>query len=111
MAGYKELDFNERRAASQKARENALAKLKARPPVDEAELARRREAQDARDAAQAEKRRAKKEAQLLAQAQKSVEAREAKVETATPSAAQPTEEERKAARDAKYAKRKSKAKR
>ena len=42
MAGYKELDFNERRASAQKARESALAKLKARPPVTEAELARRR---------------------------------------------------------------------
>ena len=112
MAGYKELDFNERRAASQKAREIALAKLKARPPVDEAEQARRREAQAARDAAQAEKRRAAKEARLqAAQARKSDEARDAKVETAAPSKPQPTEEERKAARDAKYARRKNKAKR
>ena len=112
MAGYKELDFNERRAASRKARENALAKLKARPPIDEAEQARRREAQDARDAAQAEKRRAAKEAKLrAAQARRSDEARDEKVETATPSTAQPTDEERKAARDAKYAKRKNKAKR
>ena len=110
MAGYKELDFNERRAASQKAREIALAKLKARPPVDEAEQARRREAQAARDAAQAEKRRAAMEAKLqAAQARKSDEARDVKVET--PSSVQPTEEERKAARDAKYAKRKNKAKR
>ena len=114
MAGYKDLDFNERRAASQKARENALAQLKARPPVDEAEQARRRAEREARDAAQAEKRRAAKEARL--QAAETVRTDQARTSEATAGsssgAAQPTDEERKAARDAKYAARKkNKAKR
>jgi hypothetical protein len=108
MAGYKDLDFNERRAASQKARENALAQLKARPPVDEAEQARRRAEREARDAAQAEKRRAAKEARLqAAETAKSDQARtDEEAAAASPSAPPLTDEERKAARDAKYAARK-----
>ena len=108
MAGYKELDFNERRAASQKARGNALAQLKARPPVDEAEQARRRAEREARDAAKAEKRRAAKEARLqAAETARSDQARAAEaLATASASAAQLTDEDRKAARDAKYAARK-----
>ncbi len=103
MAGYKDLDFNERRAASQKARENALAQLKARPPVDEAEQARRRAEREARDAAQAEKRRAAKDARD--QARQSAKLPRARSEQG-PSTLPPTDEERKAARDAKYAARK-----
>ena len=108
MAGYKDLDFNERRAASQKARDSALTQLRARPPLDEAEQARRRAEREARDAAQAEKRRAAKQARL--EAAETVTAGPARSDedgdTASPSAAQPTDEERKAARDAKYAARK-----
>jgi hypothetical protein len=102
MAGYKDLDFNERRAAAQKARETALAQLKARPPVDEAELARRRAEREAREAAQAAKRRAAKEAARKEQARAEEAADRAS------RSAQPTDEERKAARDAKYAARKKK---
>lgn len=105
MAGYKELDFNERRAASRKARETALAQLKARPPVDEAEQARRRAEREARDAAKAEKRRAAKEARLQAAEAVALVADEP-AETSSPSATQLTDEERKAARDARYAARK-----
>ena len=36
MKGYKEPGFQERVAAANNAREKALAKLKAKPPVDEA---------------------------------------------------------------------------
>jgi hypothetical protein len=102
MAGYRDLDFNERRAAAQKARETALAQLKARPPVDEAELARRRAEREAREAAQAAKRRAAKEAARKEQARAEEAADRAS------RSAQPTDEERKAARDAKYAARKKK---
>ena len=110
MAGYKDLDFNERRAASQKARENALAQLKARPPVDPAEQARRSAEREARDAARDEKRRAAKEARLqAAEAARSDQARaEGEVAAPSPGPAQLTDEERKAARDAKYAARKKK---
>ena len=102
MAGFKDLDFNERRAAAQKAREAALAKLKARPPVDEAEQARRRAEQQAREAAAAEKRRAAKQARLEAEDQ----ARADKAQEVESVAAKPTEAELKAARDARYAARK-----
>ena len=60
MAGFKDLDFNERRAAAQQAKEKALAKLKARPPVDEAELARRRAEREARDAKYAARKKRRK---------------------------------------------------
>jgi hypothetical protein len=109
MAGYRDLDFNERRAAAQKARETALAQLKARPPVDEAELARRRAEREAREAAQAAKRRAAKEASLQAtEAARKEQARAEEAADRASRSAQPTDEERKAARDAKYAARKKK---
>jgi hypothetical protein len=113
MAGFKELDFNERRAASQNARAKALAQLKDRPPVDEAEQARRRAAAEAREAAEAEKRRRVKEAQFAAEEAARSEQQEAKASAASSAeAVQRTEEERKTARDAKYAARKkNKAKR
>jgi hypothetical protein len=102
MAGFKDLDFNERRASAQKARETALAKLKARPPVTEAELARRRADQEAREAALADKRNAAAQARL--KAEEAAKAAKAAAVEALP--AEPTEAERKAARDSKYAARK-----
>ena len=104
MAGYKDLDFNERRAAAQKAREKALDQLKARPQVDPAEQARRRAEREARDAAKAEKRRAAKEARD--QAAQAARAEKARAEGEAAKAVELTEEERKAARDARYAARK-----
>jgi hypothetical protein len=62
MAGFKDLDFNERRAAAESARQKALAKLKSRPQLDDAERARRVAERTAREAAEAEKRRAAKQA-------------------------------------------------
>jgi hypothetical protein len=102
MAGYKELDFNERRAAAQKARDAALVRLKAQPPLTGAELARRRAEQAAREATMAEKRNAAAKARLKAED----ETQEAKAAAADASSATPTEAERKAARDSKYAARK-----
>ena len=108
MAGFKDLDFNERRASAQKAREAALAKLKARPVPTEAELARRRAAAEAREAAQAEKRHAAAQAKAKAAEEEEAARAAASEASAAPSAshAEPTEAERKAARDAKYAARK-----
>ena len=113
MAGYKDLDFNERRAVSQKAREQAVAKLKARPPVDEAEQARRRANRAAREAAAAETREAAKQARRAAAETAKAEQARAYDEAASASSltAELTEEERKSARDARYAARKKKAKR
>lgn len=102
MAGYKEPGLEARRAAAASAREQALAKLKARAPLDPAMQAERIAAAEAREKMQAEKRellKAKKEQELADKAE-----RAAKV---TPA---PTEAERKAARDAKYAARKARKK-
>ena len=108
MAGFKELDFNQRRASAQKAREAALAKLKARPAPSEAELAQRRAAAEAREAALAEKRNAAAQAKLKAEqeAQAAMAAAEEAIAAANPRPPEPTDAERKALRDAKYAARK-----
>jgi hypothetical protein len=117
VAGFKDLTFNERRAAAQEARGAALAKFKAKPPIEEAELERRRIAAEAKEAAQAEKRRALAEAKRLAEeariaaeeaARLEAERIKAEQEAAAALLVELTEEERKAARDAKYAARKAK---
>lgn len=100
MAGYNEPTFQERTARAEKARAKALAKLAARPPVDEAELARRKAAREAREAAAAEKSAARKAAIAQAKADK----------LAAAAVPVPTEAELKAARDQKYAARKKRRK-
>lgn len=106
MAAYKEPGFDQRRAAAAAAREKALEKLKARAPIDPAVQAERIAAAEARESAKAEKREAVK-------ARKAEElARRAQIATSmepVPAPA-PTEAERKAARDAKYAARKARKK-
>ena len=102
MAGYKEPGLEARRAAAASAREEALAKLKARAPLDPAVQAERIAAAEAREKMQAEKR-------ALLKAKKAQELAE-KAELAAKVAPAPTEAERKAARDAKYAARKARKK-
>lgn len=102
MAAYKEPGFDQRRAAAALARDKALEKLKTRAPIDPAVQAERIAAAEAREKAQAEKRealKAKKAEELAAKAQISAN-----------TAPAPTEAERKAARDAKYAARKARKK-
>lgn len=99
MASYKDPTFAERTALAQAAREKALAKLAAKAPLDPAVVAERKAAAEARDAAQAEKSAARKAAIAQAKADKIAAA-------LVPEVAKPTEEELKAARDAKYAARK-----
>ena len=102
MTGYKEPGFEARRAAAASAREHALAKHKARTPLDPAVQAERIAAAEAREKLQAEKRellKAKKAQELAEKAE-----RAAKVAPAL------TDAERKAARDAKYAARKARKK-
>ncbi len=107
MAGYTDPTFEERQALAEKAREKALKKLANKPKMDEATIARRKAAQEAREAAAREKSAAKREAREQAKAEK-VAAAKAKAEAeAVP---EPTEEELKAARDAKYAARKRRKK-
>ncbi len=114
MAGYKEPSFQERTALAQKAREKALKKLAAKPQMDDAEIARRKAAQDARDAAAAEKRAARKAEieQAKAETEQAKAADQAAAAAAAEAAARPapTEAELKAGRDAKYAARKARRK-
>ena len=99
MASYKDPTFEERTALAKAAREKALAKLAAKAPLDPAVVAERKAAAEARDKAAAEKSAAKKAA--------IAEAKAAKLEAAKVVVpAGPTEAERKAARDARYAARK-----
>ncbi|WP_310468136.1 DUF6481 family protein [Sphingomonas sp.] len=91
---YKD-SFQDRIGNAAAAREKALAGLRAKPPVDPKVVAERIERKAHRDARDAEKAQAKKAARDAAAA--------AKAAVAPP----PSEEERKAARDAKYAARRA----
>lgn len=91
-----------------KAREKALKKMAAKPPVDPEVEAKRREARLAREAAAAEKSAARREAIAKAKAEKIAAAEAAAAAAAIP---EPTEAELKAKRDAKYAARKARKKR
>jgi len=110
MKGYQQPGFEDRVAAAKRAKAEALEKLRAKPPVDEAELALRVERERAREAAAAEKRaavRLAKEEALAAKAEQARLAAEA-AEAARPKVLTP--EEQKAARDARYAARKARKK-
>ena len=112
MPSFKEPSFQERVAAAGKARKKALDLLKAKPPVDEAEMAERRLAREAREQALAKERAAKAEATATAKAEKAAAAAAAIAEAKaaaelnaarlTPASAA----DMKAARDARYAARK-----
>ena len=107
MRGFKEPTFQERQALAQQARDKALQKLKSKPPVDEAEVARKIEARVAKEAAATEKRAATLAAKEAAKVEKAerMAAEAAAIEAAKPPVL--TAEERKAARDARYAARKA----
>ena len=90
--------FQDRIANAAKAREKALAKLKAKAPMDPKTVAERVERQKKREARDAEKVEAKKAAKVAADAEKAAKAA---------ASAPLTEEELKARRDAKYAARKA----
>ena len=95
--------FQDRVGQAAEAKRKALERLKARPAVDPAVAAARQEAARRREAREAEKRAAKAE-----KAKADVEARAAEAAAkAGASVPPPTEAERKAARDARYAARKS----
>src|SRR4051794_36618068 len=94
--------FQDRAGQASKAKQKALDQLRSKPPVDEALAAERRAAAQERDAAKAEKAAAKK-------AERTAAAEAAATEAAAAEAAKPapkSEAELKAARDARYAKRK-----
>ena len=93
--------FQDRAAQAAKARQKALEQLRSKPPVDQKIAAERLAASQARDAARAEKAAAKK-----AQREDAASATAAASAARAAKPAPPTEAERKAARDAKYAARK-----
>jgi hypothetical protein len=103
MKSYKDPSFQDRVGRAAEAKQKALTNLRAKPPVDENVIAERQAARLKRDAEQAEKRAAKKAAEQLAKQAKADEAA-AKL-AAVP--VLPTEAEKKLARDARYAARKS----
>jgi Family of unknown function (DUF6481) len=107
MKGYKAPSFQDRAAASSRAKAIALAKMNAAPQPDAAELAERTARRIEREAIAAAKaakvREARLEKQRLAEEAKA----EAKRESEKPAPPKRTEAEQKAARDARYAARKS----
>jgi len=113
VASFKDPSFQDRVAAASKAKQKALDQLKAKPPVDEALMAKRRQEREIREQALAEERIAKANAKAAAKAEKvaikAAEAEAAKAAAALKAArlkpASP--EEMKAARDARYAARKA----
>jgi len=97
--------FQDRVGQAAEAKRKALENLRARPPVDPAVAAARQEASRQREARAEEKRSARAEKMRAAE-----DGRAAAAGAAAESAADaspPTEAERKAARDARYAARKS----
>ena len=95
--------FQDRVGQAAEAKRKALEKLKSRPPVDEAVAAARLEAARQREARAEEKRAAKAEKAKAAEEERAAE----QAKAAESEAQAPTEAERKAARDARYAARKS----
>ena len=106
MSGFSQPSFQERTKMAAKAKQAALKKLKAKPPVSPEVIAERKAARLAKEAAQAKKREEKLAAAEKAKAEK-IAAQEA-AEAAKP--AELTEEEKKAIRDARYAARKNRKK-
>lgn len=114
MQGYKEPSYQDRMAVAQSAKNKALTQLISRAPVDPAERARRIANQAAKDEVQRVKRAAVQEAKKAAQATKESEQlakrEEARLAAEMVLAAPPRaidEAEKKSARDARYAARKT----
>jgi hypothetical protein len=111
MRGYKEPSFQDRVSSANRAREEALAKLRAKPPVDEAVLAEQTARRLEREAAALEKSRLARVAREEAKAEKARLAKEA-AEAAAAAKQKPelSDAEKKALRDAKYQARKQRKK-
>lgn len=108
MAIYSEPSFQERVALAQKAKQKALEKLRAKPPLDEAAVAARLAAKAAKEEAQAARRAEKLAAIEQAKADKIEKARlNAEAQVAAEQALVQSEADKKAARDARYAARKN----
>lgn len=106
MKSYKDSSFHDRAGQAAKAKQDALEQLRSRQPVDPAVTAERQAASERRAAAEAEKRAARKAAEQAAKDEKAAQAAKAAAKLAAVKA-EPTVEERKLARDARYAARKN----
>jgi hypothetical protein len=106
MKRYREPGFQERITAAARARSDAMTQLRTRPPVDETVAAARLAKGLAQEAARIEKQRVARMAADEAKAAKRARALEAAVARAVPDKPALTEDERKAARDARYLARK-----
>ena len=113
MASFKDPGLQDRLAAAGKAKQRALDQLKAKPPVDEALMAERRQVREAREQVLAEERARKAEAIGAAKAEKAA-AKAAELAEKEAAAAlkaarltPPSAAEMKALRDARYAARKA----
>jgi Family of unknown function (DUF6481) len=101
MSFYKDQSFQDRVARAAEAKKKALEQLRSRPPLDASVVAERQAASERRERAKADKTAAKAAAKQAAAA---TAAADAAAKAAVPPP--PTEAERKAARDARYAARK-----
>ncbi|QPQ55157.1 hypothetical protein IC614_00590 [Allosphingosinicella flava] len=103
MSSYKDPSFQDRVGRALEAKRKALDALRSKAPVDEKVVAERQAVRARREAAEAEKREAKKAAESAAKEARALKAAEKAASIPAP----PTEADRKAARDARYAARKS----
>ena len=99
---FKDPSFQDRIGSAADAKRKALEQLRSKPPVDEKVLAERLEKSREREVKDAERSAARKAAQ---QSAKDAKAAEAAAKAAIPPP--PTDAERKAARDQRYAARKA----
>lgn len=105
MPSFKSPTFQERAALAAKAKEAALERIRNKVPIEQATLTAREAARIAREAAQEKKRHEKRTALEHAKAEREARAIERReLEASVPIL---TDTEKKAARDARYAKRKS----
>ena len=107
VKGFKEPSYQDRTAAAARAKSSALDQLKATSKRDEALIAARVERQRQRGDAAAAKRAAVQEAKTENESVQRENAIQHEADRARAHAAPPTEAERKAARDARYAARKA----
>ena len=104
MKSYKDPSFQDRVGRAAEAKQKALDNLRSRAPIDPEVAAERQAARLKREAAEAEKRAVRKQA---VEAAKAAEAAKKAQESVAATSPAPSEAERKAARDARYAARKS----
>ena len=107
MPSFKPPTFQERAALAAKARQAALDKMRAKPPVDEETQAQRVAARLAREEQEAKAREEKHAAREAEKAARKERALEKAAQAEKKQAPALTEAERKAARDARYAARKA----